>query len=125
MVLYLGFPLSQEEMYRLLNRKTPTDTSYTWWQTTDIEVYFAEKGSKLVFTHIDKNVFAFGLELHKFTGFWLPFLTVETAKKYLDEMNQLFWDEVKKLGLDLSSVVIEQMEDEPRHLQNPQPILFG
>jgi len=125
MVLYLGFPLSQEEMYRLLNRKTPTDTSYTWWQTTDIEVYFAEKGSKLVFTHIDKNVFAFGLELDKFQRWWMPLLNVQEATTYLYQMNQIFWDEVKKLGLDLSFVVIEQMEDEPRHLQNPQPILFG
>ncbi len=124
-MLYLGFPISQEEMHRLLDRQFPTDRTYHWWETHDIQDFFKNKGSKLFFTHVDKNVFAFGLELHKFTGFWLPFLTVETAKKYLEEMNNLFFDEIKKLRIDLSTVTIEQMEDAPIELNNPQPILFG
>ncbi len=123
--MYLGFPISQDEMYRLLDRQFPTDRMYHWWETHDIQDYFKSKGSKLIFTHVDKNVFAFGLELNKLTGFWLPFLTVETAKKYLEEMNNLFFDEIKKLGIDLSTITIEQMEDAPIELKNPQPILFG
>lgn len=123
--MYLGFPISQDEMYRLLDRQFPTDRMYHWWETNDIQDYFKNKGSKLVFTHVDKNVFAFGLELNKLAGFWLPFLTVETAKKYLDEMNQLFWDEVKKLDIDLSVVTIEQMEDVSIEIHNSEPVLFG
>ncbi len=124
-MVYLGFPISQQEMYRLLKRDPPTSESYTWWQTNDIENYFARMGSKLIFTHIDKNVFAFGLELDKMTGFWLPFLTVETATTYLKEMNELFATEIKKLGIDISIVKIEQMEDVSIEIQNPSPVLFG
>ncbi len=123
--MYLGFPISQEEMYRLIHRQFPTDRQYQWWETSDVENYFRSKGSSLIFTHVDKNVFAFGLQLGKMTGFWLPFLTVETGKKYLDEMNELFWDEIKKLGIDLSTVTIEQMEDVSIEIRNPQPALFG
>jgi hypothetical protein len=125
MILYLGFPISKGEMYRLLCRDFLTNEHHNWWDTSDIEMYLKQKGSKLIFTHIDKNVFAFGLELNKMTGFWLPFLSVETAKKYLEEMNNLFVDEIQKLGIDLSFVTIEQMEDVPIELKNPPPILFG
>jgi hypothetical protein len=123
--MYLGFPISQQEMYRVLNRETPTDPYYTWWETSDIQIYFERMDSKLIFTHVDKNVFAFGLELTKLSGFWMPFMNVQDAKEYLSIMNQVFWDEVKKLDLDLSVLTLEQMEDEQVVVYNAQPILFG
>ena len=123
--MYLGFPISQQEMYRILNRETPTDPYYTWWETSDIQIYFERMGSKLIFTHVDKNVFAFGLELTKLSGCWMPFMNVQDAKEYLSIMNEVFWDEVKKLDLDLSVLTLEQMEDEQVVVNNAQPFLFS
>lgn len=113
------------EMYRLLDRENLTNEHYNWWDTFDIQNYLNSKDSKFIFRHVDKNVFAFGFELEKLSGFWLPLLTVETATLYLQKMNELFWDEIKKLDIDLSIVTIEQMEDASIDLKNPQPILFG
>jgi hypothetical protein len=40
-------------------------------------------------------------------------------------MNELFATEIKKLGIDISIVKIEQMEDVSIEIQNPPPVLFG
>lgn len=116
-MLYIGFVIPIEESLRLL--QLPDDYVKTFYNTEPVQKYLKERGSKIVFHYIDKGacLFAVEVKMRRESSVEDTILAMITAKK-------VFLWEVKQLGLDISKVNINRVEEDSWLVENPEPYVI-
>jgi hypothetical protein len=116
-MLYVGFTIPAEEAFRLL--KLPEYTVTSFYDTQPIQKYLKEKGSKITFQYIDKGACVFGVNVHmrQESSVEDTIMAMITAKK-------VFLWEVKTLGLDISKVNINRIDEDSWLVENPEPFVI-
>ena len=116
-MIYVGFVIPLEEALRLL--KLPENTVSSSYDTKPIQNYLKEKQSKLEFQYIDKGACLLGVKLllRQESSVDDTIMAMITAKKF-------FHWEVKTLGLDISKVNINRIEEESWPVENPEPYVI-
>jgi len=117
---YIGLTLYIEEAVRLLNLDPTIIMSY--YQTEPVQKYLREQGSKLVFEYVDKGVCVLGIPF-PYTKYHPQMIEIDKGIQTILELKAEFQVEVKKLELDLSEVIIAQMESDSIKMKNPEPFL--
>ncbi len=115
--MYVGFVIPIEEALRLLS--LPDDFVETFYNTEPIQKYLQQKQSKLVFHYMDKGACLFGIKVHLRDEPSVDdtILAMITAKK-------VFLYEVKQLGLDITKVNINRIEEDSWLVENPEPYVI-
>jgi hypothetical protein len=107
-MMYFGLPLEHDEAMRLLNH----DNSILTFSAIDVYLY-------------DKNVFILGFEMTElFSIREGSFKNLAEAMKHLAEAKILWDKEIRYYKINLSTVRLAQLEDEPRKVHNPEPFLM-
>ena len=75
---------------------------------------------------LDKGVFFLGYDIPEIrTNLWSPMKTVEESLVLILSRKVDWLNEVKRIKMDLSKVLIAHMEDESKFLFNPEPVLVS
>jgi hypothetical protein len=118
-MLYLGLPLYSDEIARLLK-----DVLKGWSSASGFN-HLLERCTSIRVYDLDKYVMVLGFELNEFrSNLWGPTRSVEELAALLQLKKGEWMREMKKLGVDLSSVTLARMEDEDEVVQNPEPFLM-
>lgn len=121
-MIYIGYVVSVAEAQRLLGLNDTFAVSY--YDTEPIQKYLKAKGNKLVFRYIDKAACLFGISCSSVNGDIERYNTIEQTIISILLAKQLFYDEIKKLGVDTSVVNLTWVEKEPWLVQNPEPYVI-
>jgi hypothetical protein len=106
MTAYVGIPVPEDEAHRLLNT--------------------ASLPTKVLNIHdLDKGVVVLGIECKVLScNLWAPFKKVEESIAIIRSAERMWKDEVLRIGMNLSNVTIEYMEDGTEVVSYPDPILI-
>ena len=117
-MLYIGFYLEIQEAIRILN--LDENRCKNFYDTWPIHTYLKEKNSPLEFLYMDKGTCMFGVPVSD--GY---IYEIEELLQSLLTAKKIFWKAVRDLGLDLSTVTVTGIEEEPEVLSNPQPFVIN
>lgn len=117
-MLYIGFYLEIQEAIRILN--LDENCCKNFYDTWPIHTYLKEKNSPLEFLYMDKGTCMFGVPVSD--GY---IYEIEELLQSLLTAKKIFWKAVRDLGLDLSTVTVTGIEEEPEVLSNPQPFVIN
>jgi hypothetical protein len=153
-MLYIGLPLSGYEIARLLGCVLTRDETTEFIEFVDVEshdkflteyndadgyedhsvYYFYERGlndilaqkSSLRVHCLDKGVYVLGYEIPEIRdNLWRPMKSVEESLVLILSRKVDWLNEVKRIGMNLSKVLIAHIEDKSEFLFNPEPVLLS
>lgn len=108
--MYVGLPLEYMEAVRLLGKDS---------EEFSVEDYLKAQWSPFTFKWIDKNLWILGVEIHMDS-----YIHVGPMIEYIKRAEEIFYNEIKRLNIDLSSVNIVEMECSPIEVKNVKPYLL-
>lgn len=128
-MLYYGLQMRMGMAIKLLGMPgdwTGDDGKPLWsYEIEPVVEFLEEKESALTFTYVDKGVCILGIELEQpHRNLWDRENSFDKTMKAIYEAKITFAAEVKRLGIDLSEVWIEYMEDGELLRKNPEPTLL-
>jgi hypothetical protein len=139
MPLYLGFPVTCKEAFRLFNLdfeqvKCDIMQKYRLSENMYMDCYFVDyaneffKGKNLdmrVF-YTDKGQCVVGYEIKELSAFQKKYLTSKHLMYSLHHFESHFWYEVDLTGCkkNFNNITLERMEDEPEIVEDADPYII-
>lgn len=109
--MYVGLPLEYTEIIRLLGEKS---------EEFSVEDYLKKEWSPFTCKWIDKNLWVLGVKIHSKT-----YIQSSDIFRYIQQAEQMFHIEVKRLNIDLSCVYIAEMGGPPMQVMNAKPYFLN
>ena len=111
MTIFVGYPISYETACRLFGHY-------------EGDIIFIIKPTGFDFVYTDKGQYLLGLRVEA-ASLWDPFVDVDKSVIALLDAKRRVKDLVKKNNLDLSNLLLQEMEGEAIPSQNPEPFVFS
>jgi hypothetical protein len=122
-MLYIGYPVSIEEAYRLLGI-TIKDKLYHD-QIQYINVYFKYKGVGICAYPIGKYCVMLSYECKEIEDVWNKHVSVTSFITNLQTINEKIKKDLETLSVDMSIVYLSVVEGDERIANNPEPIVWN
>jgi hypothetical protein len=112
--MYIGYIISVHEAKRLLGDSVEVSSYY---DTRPIDAFLSQH-STLRFEYIDKGSCVLGIPLE------IGNVCVDDALIQIVQKKNEFKDQIKKLNIDTSTVILQPMEEAEVVVHNPEPLLI-
>lgn len=94
--------------------------------TKPIQEYLKQRNTRLVFEHIEKEAFLFGLPVDtENANTKFPYTTIEDTVQSITIAKILFLRYMKHLNIDISEVNLTWIEEEEVLVENPEPYVIS
>jgi hypothetical protein len=130
-MLYLGLQMRAEMAAKLLKVPGTWDPTSETYDSGSTEILVNtvltkhERKPSIRLYYLDKGVCILGLKLEDaYQNLWKRHDTLTETLKAILDAKLIFKENVKALGMDLSEVWIEYMEDGTELQKNPEPTLL-
>jgi hypothetical protein len=138
--LFFGIPVTLEEAYRIfgvdienvkqeivLKHKCDLGMYHTIqaYLNDYMYIYLGKKAIKLNVISTDKGQHIIGYKIEEDISPWNRFKNVDDFIVLLNDLKELFYEEMRKCNADLSVVTLEIMEGEHEVVHNPMPYIIS
>ena len=131
MPIYFGIPVRVGEAIRILNLDLEKITEeaikqkyYGDYTFVDVANNYLKKKSIIQIYYLDKGMCVCGFIIDEPSDVWGKFINVDEFVIKLLNLKSLFQTEIEKINGNLSEVILEYMEGEPKIIKNPIPYIL-